>query len=80
MKIKDIVPGEYYILARDKKSRIGCAKGCFKNMLNQKIQVLKKLNNFNNSNTIYIQGIQKNDTGFELVSFWCSPYDLKEIS
>jgi hypothetical protein len=78
MKAKDIEVGEYYILASNKKSRMACSAEYFTKLRNQEVLVLTKLNNFNNNNTIQIQGICKTDKHFELVSFWCSPYDLKE--
>jgi len=78
MKVKDITVGEYYILASDKKSRMGCSTEYFKKLWNTEVLVLNKLNNFNNKNTINIQGISKIGDSFELVSFWCSPYDLKK--
>ena len=78
MKAKDIEVGEYYILASNKKSRTACSKEYFTKLWKQEVLVLTKLNNFNNSNTIQIQGICKSEDHFELVSFWCSPYDLKE--
>lgn len=78
MKIKDVKVGGNYILAASKKSRIGGAKEYFERLLGESVFVLNKLNNFNNKNTVLIQGICQKDQHFELVSFWCSPYDLKE--
>jgi len=78
MNSKDINVGEYYVLASNKKSREGCSKEYFKKLWNVKVMVVKKLNNFNNRNTIYIQGLVETNGSFNLVSFWCSPYDLKK--
>jgi hypothetical protein len=78
MNIKDIEVGEYYKLASNRKSRVGCAKDFFEKLHNKEVLVLNKLNNFNNKNIIQIQGVCEVDDHFELVNFWCSPYDLKE--
>jgi hypothetical protein len=78
MNIKDIEVGEYYKLASNRKSRVGCAEDFFKKLHNKEVLVLNKLNNFNNKNTIHIQGLDQNGNSLSLVSFWCSPYDLKK--
>jgi len=80
MKNKDIIVGNHYILASNKKSTMGCARKYFKDLQNCEVQVIKKLNNFHNKNTIFINGIFQNGNNFDLVGFWCSPYDLKEIT
>jgi hypothetical protein len=78
MKLKDINVGEYYILASNKKSKVACAEYYFQKLWKHEVLVLTKLNNFNNKNIIQIQGVCEVDDHFELVNFWCSPYDLKE--
>jgi hypothetical protein len=78
MNIKEIEVGEYYILASKRKSRLGCSKEYFKKLYNQEVLVLNKLNNFNNKNTINIQGLIIENGVCHIASFWCSPYDLKK--
>jgi len=80
LKNKDIIIGGNYILASGRRSRMGCSKDFFKKLINTKVNVIDKLNNFNNKNTVQIQGIIENNTRFELITLWCSPYDLKELS
>jgi hypothetical protein len=80
MKLKDIVVGQNYKLKSKNKSRVGCARTYFNRFLNNQITVLKKLNNFYNRNTVYIQGFEQREDGPKLINFWCSPYDLKELS
>jgi len=79
LKIKDVHVGQSYILSDNKKSRLGCSWMYFDTFKNTKVLVTEKLNNFNNKNTIRIQNLSSKDDTYELVSFWCSPYDLKEI-
>jgi hypothetical protein len=81
MNLKDIKVGEEYELVSKKKSRPGCADVYFDKFKKQPITVIKKLQNFKNKNILYIQGIlHDEDIGpVELINFWCSPYDLKEI-
>ncbi len=78
MKIKDIYIGKEYKLISDRKSTVGCSSKYFSIFKNKQVVVLNKLNNFNNKNTIHIQGLCQLNDVFELVSFWCSPYDLVE--
>lgn len=80
MKIKEVLVGGHYMLAASKKSKVGGSGLYFELLKGEQVFVLNKLNNFNNKNTVHIQGICHNDNHFELVSFWCSPYDLKEIN
>jgi hypothetical protein len=80
MKIKEIEVGHQYILNASKKSRLGCSEEYFKVFLGERVIVLNKLNNFNNKNTVNIQGICYYNKQYELVSFWCSPYDLRELT
>ena len=74
MNQKDIKEGGVYILSGSKNSNPGCSKEYFEKFRNEEVMVTKILKNFNNKNTVHIHGINE-DT---LVSFWCSPYDLKE--
>ena len=75
MNQKDIKEGGVYILNGAKNSNQGCSKKYFKKFRNEEVMVTKILKNFNNKNTVYIHKIDDN----ALVSFWCSPYDLKEL-
>ena len=79
MKIKDVHVGHHYTLSIGKRSRKGCSEVFFDIFKDKDVLVLNKLNNFNNKNTINIQGICERNGTYELVSFWCSPYDLKAI-
>jgi hypothetical protein len=79
MNIKEIHVGEYYKLTSIKKSRPGCSETYFELFKNTPMLVTEKLNNFNNKNIIRIQSMVNTGNKYELVSFWCSPYDLKEI-
>jgi hypothetical protein len=69
MNIKDIEVGEYYKLASNRKSRVGCAKDFFEKLHNKEVLVLNKLNNFNNKNIIQVQGLHQNGNSLSLVSF-----------
>ena len=75
MKAKDIEIGEEYELVSYKKSRPGCSESYFKQFMNSKVLVLKKFNNFYSKNTIKIQVLDHELS--QLITFWCSPYDLK---
>jgi len=82
MKLKDIKVGENYELISKRKSRVGCSKEYFEVFKKTPVTVLKRLNNFNNKNILQIQGVIHDEIlgPMELVNFWCSPYDLKEIN
>lgn len=80
MKIKDIEVGQNYKLISSKKSRVGCAAPYFELFKDEDLLVLSKYNNFNNKNIVQVQGVCQKGDIIELVSFWCSPYDLKETS
>jgi len=77
MNMKEIKTGEEYVLNSGEKSRPGCAKNYFGFFKNKTVTILKKLNNFKNKNIIQVQGLYHDETESYLVSFWCSPYDLK---
>jgi hypothetical protein len=78
MKIKDVHVGEKYTLTGCKHSTPGASLEFFKILADKEVHVVSKLNNFNNKNTICIQGIVPQKDKFIAVSFWCSPYDLRQ--
>jgi len=80
MKTKEIIVGNEYYLRGYKHSAPGGSIEYFKILSGEKVHVLKKLNNFNNKNTIQVQGIVLEPEGYVSVSFWCSPYDLSVIA
>lgn len=77
MKLKDIQVGGEYILGPPRHSRTGCSTEYFDTLENKPVTVITKLNNYNNKNTIQIIGMIDKETQVEIVTFWCSPYDLK---
>jgi hypothetical protein len=77
MKLKEIEVGERYILSSSKKSRVGCSEEFFELFKGCELRVLKKLNSHTNKNTVYVEGLNQIGNYPTLVSFWCSPYDLK---
>lgn len=79
MKIKEIELGSEYTLTSNTNSRVGTARLYFEEFNNKKVTVLNKLNNYSNKNIINIQGICLVGDSYQLVSFWCSPHDLKII-
>jgi len=79
MNLKDIEVGEAYILSSAKKSRVGCSAEFFNTLKNKPVTVLKKLNNYNNKNIIKIMGTIPEEDIVKFITFWCSPYDLREI-
>jgi len=79
MNIKDIIVGDKYILYNHKKSRVGLSWKYFKYFQGQELIVTSKYQNFNNKNIVQIQGMYSFNDEYSLITFWCSPYDLKEI-
>lgn len=78
MKTKDIVVGNEYILSSKKKSSCGCAEPYFDKYNSVNVLALKKLNNYQSKNTIKIQVFDQEE--LSMIRFWCSAYDLKEVS
>ena len=80
MTTKNIILDSKYILKSSSKSIAGCAAKYFAALSGKEVKVISKINNFNNANTIKIEALCENFSSVELVSFWCSPYDLEPIN
>jgi len=80
MKIKEVIIGNQYKLLGRRNSNGGCSKDYFKLLKGKPVQVLTKLSNFKNSNTVQVQGVCEINNETLLVEFWCSSFDLAELS
>jgi hypothetical protein len=76
MKMKDIQPGQFYILGPPEHSNAGCSAAFFEN---KKIQVIAKFVNYDSKNNLLVQFFELDENPSFVAKFWCSSNDLKEI-
>ncbi len=75
MKHKEITIGQDYRLVSSRYSNPAESENCFKQLMNQKVQVIEKYNDTRSKNTIRIEAITDNS----IIEIWCSPYDLEKL-
>jgi hypothetical protein len=76
MKVRDIVIGDEYLLSTIRSSSQGCSSQFFQKFHDTKVMVLKKLINYKANNDVFVQVHDQVENN--LVSFWCSAFDLSE--